>query len=389
MTASIQPAMPPGRGGEGLNRPVSPRAPGPGADDLGASAQGGQGSCDHGGEARLHAILDAALDCVISIDHRGLVTYFNKAAEQTFGYGAEEVMGRELAGVIVPPSLRDAHRAGLARQLETGEERILGRRIELTGMRRDGTEFPVELTITRTGGPEAPAFTAYIRDITERRQAERQRRRDTKLLRSRAAQQLALTELGLLALGGGPLQGLLEKATVLVAQTLDVDLAQALELDPGADCLRLRAGIGLRAGAVGTATVETGRGPLAGYTVARDQPVVVEDMRAERRFRAPSLLLEHGVVSGLAVVIHGGDRRRGTEPWGVLGADTCSARTFTEEDVNPRHAGASTKARLRRRATLLLHACNGHRPSAAGLRGKKQRRRDPVRAAAPSAAPPL
>jgi PAS domain S-box-containing protein len=295
-----------------------------------------------GGEARLRAILDAALDCVISIDHRGLVTYFNTAAEQTFGYGAEEVIGRELAEVIVPPSLRDAHRAGLARQLETGKERILGRRIELTAMRRDGTEFPIELTITRIDLPEAPAFTGYVRDITERQQAERQRRRHAELLRSRAAQQSALGELGLLALGGGSLQGLLEHATALVADTLDVDLTGALELDPDARCLRLRAGVGFRAGRVGTATVETGRGSLAGFTVEHDQPVAVADLRTERRFRPPPLMVEHGVVSALGVVIHSRNDREGTVPWGVLGASTRSLRAFTEEDINFLHTVANT-----------------------------------------------
>ena len=294
-----------------------------------------------GAEARLRAILDAALDCVISIDHRGLVTYFNRAAEQTFGYGAEEVIGRELVDVIVPPSLRDAHRAGFARQLETGEQRILGRRVELTAMRRDGTEFPVELTITRLDLPEAPAFTGYVRDITERQQAEHQRRRDTELLRSRAAQQSALAELGLLALGRGALQALLERATVVVADTLDVDLTQAFELDPDKSCLRLRAGVGLRDGLVGTATVKAGRGSTAGFTLARDEPVVVEDLRTERRFRAP-FLLEHGAVSGLTVVIHGRDSRGETVPWGVLGAHTYSPRTFTAEDINFLHTVANT-----------------------------------------------
>ena len=71
-------------------------------------------------EDRTRAILDAALDCVVTIDHRGLITYFNPAAEETFGYRSEQAVGRELAEVIVPPSLRDAQRAGFVRHLETG-----------------------------------------------------------------------------------------------------------------------------------------------------------------------------------------------------------------------------------------------------------------------------
>lgn len=90
-------------------------------------------------EAAQRAVLDAALDCVIRIDDRGRVTYFNESAERTFGYGADEAVGQELADVILPPSYRDAHRRGLARYLETGAANILDRRIELTAIRRDGT----------------------------------------------------------------------------------------------------------------------------------------------------------------------------------------------------------------------------------------------------------
>jgi PAS domain S-box-containing protein len=122
-------------------------------------------------QARLRAILEAALDCVISIDEQGRVRYFNAAAERTFGYAAADVMGRELAEVIVPPSLREQHREGLARHLETGERRVLDRRIEITAMRADGSEFPVELAVTRSETPGARGFTGYVRDITERKRA--------------------------------------------------------------------------------------------------------------------------------------------------------------------------------------------------------------------------
>jgi PAS domain S-box-containing protein len=123
-------------------------------------------------EARKRAILAAALDCVITIDHTGRVIEFNEAAEKTFGYTEAEALGREMVDLIVPPSLRVRHRAGFARYLETGSGSILGKRIEITGMRSDGTEFPVELTITRINLPGPPMFTGYVRDITERKQAE-------------------------------------------------------------------------------------------------------------------------------------------------------------------------------------------------------------------------
>jgi PAS domain S-box-containing protein len=125
-------------------------------------------------EARHRAVLDASLDAVVSIDHQALVTYANSAFERTFGYTANAVIGRDLAEVIVPPSHRQAHREGIARYLATMQPRILGKRIEVAAMRCDGVEFPAEVTITRTGLPGPPSFTGFIRDITERREAQQE-----------------------------------------------------------------------------------------------------------------------------------------------------------------------------------------------------------------------
>jgi PAS domain S-box-containing protein len=144
-------------------------------------------------ELRTAAILEAALDCIITADHEGRITEFNPAAERTFGYRRDEVLGRELADVIVPPWLREAHREGFARHLTTGEARVLGRRLELTAMRADGSEFPVELTITRSTLDGVPFFTGYLRDITERKRAEDQLRRSAAYL----SQGQRLTQTGL------------------------------------------------------------------------------------------------------------------------------------------------------------------------------------------------
>jgi PAS domain S-box-containing protein len=110
------------------------------------------------------------------MDKRGRVTYLNPSAERTFGYSAGEAIGRELAYVIVPHSYRDAHRRGLNRLLSTGESSILGQRIELTAMRSDGSEFPVELTVTRTDSAGQPGFTGFVRDISERVHTEEELR---------------------------------------------------------------------------------------------------------------------------------------------------------------------------------------------------------------------
>jgi PAS domain S-box-containing protein len=121
---------------------------------------------------RHQAMLDVALDCVITIDDSGRVLEFNPAAERTFGYSAAEAVGRELAELIVPPELRQRHRDGLARYRETKVPAVLDRRLELTGMRADGSTFPVELTITRIDLPDEAGFAGYVRDITDRKEAE-------------------------------------------------------------------------------------------------------------------------------------------------------------------------------------------------------------------------
>ncbi|MDP9096514.1 MAG: PAS domain S-box protein, partial [Pseudomonadota bacterium] len=119
-------------------------------------------------EGRANAILDTALDCIITIDALGRVVEFNPAAERTFGYRRADVLGRELSTLIIPKSLRAAHHRGLAHYLATGEGPVLGKRIELPAMRADGTEFQIELAITRIATEGLPMFTAYLRDISDR-----------------------------------------------------------------------------------------------------------------------------------------------------------------------------------------------------------------------------
>ncbi|MCA1830128.1 MAG: SpoIIE family protein phosphatase, partial [Actinobacteria bacterium] len=120
-------------------------------------------------------LLESALDAVVMMDEHGDIIEFNPAAEAMFGHKREDVLGRPLANVIVPPAFRERHRAGVARYLATGESRILGGRTELSAMRADHSEFPVELTVLRVDAPGAPLFAATIRDLSERVGAERRR----------------------------------------------------------------------------------------------------------------------------------------------------------------------------------------------------------------------
>lgn len=123
-------------------------------------------------EARKSSMLQSALDAIVTMDHLGHVLEFNPAAEQIFGRSRGDVLGREMADLLIPPALRARHREGLARYLVTGKSSLIGRRVDAQAMRADGSEFPVELTIARVDVPGPALFTAYIRDITERRQTE-------------------------------------------------------------------------------------------------------------------------------------------------------------------------------------------------------------------------
>jgi PAS domain S-box-containing protein len=123
-------------------------------------------------EATKTAILQTALDCIVTIDRQGRVVDWNPAAEKTFGYSRSETLGREMGQLIIPPELLGTHRAGLSRAVASGHDSMAGRRIEIMACRKSGEVFPVELAITRIATGESLLFTGHIRDISERRKTE-------------------------------------------------------------------------------------------------------------------------------------------------------------------------------------------------------------------------
>ena len=125
-------------------------------------------------EARHVAVLDTAFDAIVTISSDGGIESFNKGAENVFGYTAEEVIGRPVT-LLMPDRFREAHRSGLSRYLKTGETKIIGhRRIEWLGQRKNGEEFPLELSLAEVNEGETRLFTAIMRDITERKRTEEQ-----------------------------------------------------------------------------------------------------------------------------------------------------------------------------------------------------------------------
>jgi PAS domain S-box-containing protein len=123
-------------------------------------------------EARMRAVLDSAHSAVVVMDSAGKITDWNKQAERLFGWSHSEVLGQSLSATIIPPRYRDDHERGMRRYLETGEGPVLNRLIELNALRRDGTEFPAEISISVLKAGNVVTFCGFITDITERKRAE-------------------------------------------------------------------------------------------------------------------------------------------------------------------------------------------------------------------------
>ena len=125
-------------------------------------------------EALKAAMLQTSLDCIITVDEESRIVEFNPAAELTFGYTRQQALGQKMPELIIPEAMRPMHYAGLDRYLATGESHVLGTRLELPAMRASGEEIPVELAIRRIPSQGPAMFTATLRDISGRKQAEQE-----------------------------------------------------------------------------------------------------------------------------------------------------------------------------------------------------------------------
>jgi PAS domain S-box-containing protein len=241
-----------------------------------------------------------------------------------------EVMGRRKHHVCLV-DYRLGERSGVQLIREAWEARLTTPMILLTG--HGNHEVDVQAM-------EAGATDYLIKDKTPAALLERtiryavelntERCRAEEALAAYAQKQEIVAEIGRLALTGGDLNDLFAESVSLIATTLGVEYCKLLELLPDGDSLILKAGVGWKEEClVGQTTVSAGCESQAGFTLLSDEPVVVGDLRTETRFNGPSLLHEHGVVSGMSVIIRGRER-----PYGVLGAHTTSARRFSTDDVN-------------------------------------------------------
>jgi PAS domain S-box-containing protein len=223
-------AEPLGHGEAYLVRSTGPR----GFGARSRNAKRGQPGGDS--DQRVSAYFEAALDCVVMADASGRVVEFNPAAERTFGYSRDEALGRTMAELIVPPSLRERHSTAFARFIETGHGTMLGRRLELTGMRADGSEFPVELALSQV---EADPFLicGALRDISAAKEADRH-------LRELADEQAALRRVATLVARESLPQQLFAIVAEQVARIIDVPLVRLVRYESDGSAAELIGGWG-------------------------------------------------------------------------------------------------------------------------------------------------
>jgi PAS domain S-box-containing protein len=189
-------------------------------------------------EARLKAIIDAALDAVITMDGDGVIRSWSPQAERVFGWRASEAIGQTLATTIIPPRYRDAHERGLAHFLASGEGPVLNQRIEITGLRRDGQEIPVELTITPVRLEGAWLFSAFVRDVTDRKRAQ-------DALTERAGLAELSADVGISLTRGRALHDMLQGCCKALVRNLDAAFARIWTLNEPEQMLELQASAGM------------------------------------------------------------------------------------------------------------------------------------------------
>ncbi|TXC69268.1 PAS domain S-box protein [Sphingorhabdus soli] len=184
----------------------------------------------------LAPILATVLDAVVVMTPEGLIGGWNECAEKIFGWSALEARGQVLADLIVPEQFREAHNQGLNRLAQGGTPQVLHRRIEITALRRDGHEFPIELSITEAQSSSGPAFIGFIRDISERRDAEAQ-------IERQAFESRLMFEIANMASNSDSFESALRKALEAICQITGWPVGHAFVVPPGNPQLLSSSGI--------------------------------------------------------------------------------------------------------------------------------------------------
>ncbi|WP_436925992.1 PAS domain S-box protein [Halosimplex amylolyticum] len=265
------------------------------------------------------SIVETVDDGIYALDEDERYVLVNDAFCQMVGYEREELLGAEAT------KLYDEEFAPIVEEraaaVAEGERDVAT--IEFDPVRKDGSRVPVETRYEPLSYGDGYGRCGVVRDVSGRIERERE-------LQRRIRQQQVVTDLGQRALEGRDLDGLMAEAAERVATTLTTDYCEVLDLDADGEELLLRQGAGWDEGLVGSATIAaTDDDSQAAYTLRSSDPVVVEDLTAETRFGERDILAEHGVRSGITVVIGSPE-----DPWGILGTHDTEATAFSEQDVN-------------------------------------------------------
>ena len=255
----------------------------------------------------------------VTLDDKGIIRELNLTASKMLGWERSKLLGMPFAHQVAKGAKRQFF-THIGQVFQSGQRGVT----ELEMQDGSAGSLHVRLESVLPGhehGKPKVCHTAMI-NITERRRVEQ-------ALTTHVLQQAGVAKLGQRALAGIDLDELCDQAVRLAAEGLQVDYTKVLELHPDGENLFLRAGVGWKEGSVGKITVGAGKDSQAGFTLISNEPVIVEDLRTETRFSGPSLLDDHGVVSGISIVISGRDK-----PFGVFGVHTTKKRTFSKEDIN-------------------------------------------------------
>ncbi|TBR15070.1 PAS domain S-box protein [bacterium] len=269
-------------------------------------------------EQDIRSLIDNLSDGILLADVETKKLLFgNRAILEMLGYTSEEIRGLSVRDIHPKESLPMV--LGVFKRQVDKRERII---FDIPVKRKNNEIFYADISslpITLSG---KEYLAGVFRDISRRKKLEIE-------LLQRLKQQDAVVKLGQAVLSGIALDLFMNEAVRVLASVLGVEYTKILELSPEGDYLLLRAGVGWKEGLVGVVQLKAGRDSQAGYTLMTKEPVIVEDLRTEKRFSMPSLLVEHNVISGLSVII--GEIKK---PFGVLGAHTGYKRIFTRDDVN-------------------------------------------------------
>jgi PAS domain S-box-containing protein len=258
-----------------------------------AVAEAGERSSD----AWRGAVADAALDSIITIDDHGKILEFNPAAERTFGYRRADVLGRTMADLIIPPAQRAAHREGMARFHATGVGSLIGKRIDTTAMRADGSKFPVELAIARVPQPGPAVFIGYLRDMSS--------------LAQEARTAGALVRVGNEMMSLLDIARILDRLCALTTEVLGCECSDSFLWQPREQRYVWAAGFGR---APETVRPRAGGGiprSAVASLLARLQPAEPVVLRASGGGEAGAVLLHPGVTSALCTALCHGEEMIG------------------------------------------------------------------------------